>query len=355
MTVAGVPRRHLSERVARWSLEVEVPATEPGSGSRHLLRGWVCAPRDPDPSQRTVVAYCLAGGKCTTRYFDLHVGGHEGYSMAEHLARRGAVVVALDHPGVGASSPVDDACLLTPPVVAGAHHHAVGEVTAALAAGTLAPDLAPVQVARILAVGHSMGGMLAVVQQARHRSFDALAVLGHGGDGLPAFLTADERAVLDVVPDAPTEGSPDERYERIAALARLRAAAAEANGGPDGRRRLPPGSFFAQDVPRAVRDAFVTQQTELLHACGLTSMIPGATDPEKAAIAVPLFLAFGDQDLTGDPMGCLAKYGAATDATLFVLADSGHCHNQASRRAELWDRMWRWVKALVPRIPQPLP
>ncbi len=228
------------------------------------MRGWVTGRADDGHSRQTTF-YCLAGGRCSTRYFDLYVDGHADYSMAEYLARRGSLVISLDHPGIGSSTPVDDLCALTPSRVAAAHDLAVREITQRLEKGLLAPDLGPATLSPVIGLGHSMGGMIVAIQQARHSSFDALAVLGHGGDGLPSLLSEAERAVVN----GPFETAED----RIADLARERARP-ESAGRP---RRLPPGSFFASDVPRPVRDAFVAQQTELLHTCGLTSMIPNAT------------------------------------------------------------------------------
>jgi hypothetical protein len=70
------------------------------------------------------------------------------------------------------------------------------------------------------------------------------------------------------------------------------------------------------------------------------------TDGEKAAIANPVFLAIGADDLVREPMANLACYRSATDLTLMVLADAGHCHNQASRRLQLWDRLLHWAKLM---------
>jgi pimeloyl-ACP methyl ester carboxylesterase len=318
--------------IRKWAVEVDVSEVLP-FGPGQVMRGWVTGPPDDGPSPRTAF-YCLAGGHCSTRYFDLQVDGYADYSMAEYLARRGSLVISLDHPGIGTSAPVYDLCTLTPGRVAAAHHLAVREITERLEKGVLAPDVGPVAVSQLIGVGHSMGGMIAVVQQARHSSFDALAVLGHGGDGLPTLLSEVEKAVV--------EGPFETVEDRIADLARERA-----RPGSGGRaRRLPPGSFFASDVPRPVRDAFAAQQTELLHTCGLTSIIPGAADREKAAIDAPVFLAFGDQDLTSDYRSGLSRYSSVTDATLLTLAPSGHCHNQSSSRIRLWDRLERWAGTL---------
>ena len=263
---------------------------------------------------------CLAGGTCTTAYFDLRVPGLPGYSMADHLAASGFTVVAFDHLGLGASGEVDDLFAVTPTVAAQAQADAIRHALERY-------DSLPA-----IGVGHSMGGMLLTVLQHDHELFDAIAVLGHGGDGLPEVLSDDEAALR--------VDRPYPELERdIEALARVRFAP----DSPVPRRRPSTGPFLLPDVPDAVRDAFVAQQVSNLFSCGLTSMIPGATDTHKAGIAVPVFLAFGDHDLTDDYEGALARYVAADDRELFVLAGSGHCHNQATTRVQLWERLAAWA------------
>ena len=288
---------------------------------KHRLRGWLYTPSARWPGPRTPLVYCLAGGRCTTAYFDLHVDGLDGWSMAEHLASRGAIVVALDHLGIGASSTVDDIFGVTPRVLAAAHARALEEVAA-----LVEPDVFAV------GLGHSMGGMIASVQQARHDSFDALVVLGTGGDGLPQFLEDT---------DFPTG---DALHERLPDLARAHFARPAGSRGS-----LPPRSFFLADVPREVRAAFLAAQAELLPSCGITTLIPGSTDIEKATITAPLFLGFGDHDLTDEYLGSLTPYRSVTDAALYVLRGSAHCHNQAVTRTVLWERIVGWLRSLGPR------
>ncbi len=302
----------------------------------HVMSGWVYAPNDIDPSSPPSVVCCLAGGRCTTDYFDLEVRGHEGYSMARHLVGRGLVVVALDHLGLGASSPLEDLCVVTPRVAADTHDHAVRDIAERLRAGTLVEGLPAFTPNALVGLGHSMGGMVIVVEQAEHRTFDAVVVLGHSGDGTWEALTDDERLLMDV----PRE----DREQAMVDLARVRARGLP----PETARRAPPGSFFNTDVPRAVKGAFGAQRTELLYSCALSTMVPGHTDTEKTAIAVPVFLAFGDHDLTDDYEGNAARYASSPDVTLFVLRDSAHCHNQASSRAELWDHVAQWIMSVSP-------
>jgi pimeloyl-ACP methyl ester carboxylesterase len=297
----------------------------------HVLRGWVHAPGELDPGAPPNVVFCLAGGRCTTSYFDLEVRGHDGYSMARHLAARGFVVVALDHLGLGASSPLDDICIVTPSVAAATHDHAVRDIASRLRTGTLVDGLPAFEPNALVGLGHSMGGMVIVAEQAEHRTFDAIVVLGHSGDGTWEALTDDERLLMDVPREA--------REQAMVELARVRARGLP----PETARRAAPGSFFNADVPRAVKGAFGAQRTELLYSCALSTMVPGHTDAEKAAVKVPVLLAFGDHDLTDDYEGNAARYASSPDVTLFVLRDSAHCHNQASTREELWEGVAGWI------------
>jgi pimeloyl-ACP methyl ester carboxylesterase len=317
--------------VGVWPLEIDVSDAVPFPGTHHL-GGWICAAPPLDHDRTTVVVSCLAGGTCSTGYYDLQVEGLADYSMARHLAARGLVVVAFDHLGIGASSRADDVFLVTPRVAAAAQDHAFREVAARLGDGTLVAGLAPVTELTTVGLGHSMGGMILTVQQALHGTFDAIAVLGHGGDGLPGVLTDDELHVR-------TGRGPDELERAIVALARTRFGTTPAVP----RKRPVPASFLLPDVPDVVRAAFIAQQAPLLFSCGLTSMIPAASDDVKATITAPVFLAFGDHDLTDEYEASLAKYRSANDATLFVLAGSAHCHNQAGTRAVLWDRIAAWT------------
>jgi pimeloyl-ACP methyl ester carboxylesterase len=311
------------------ALDVSAAVALPGE---HLLRGFVSAPQDlAHKSGPAVVFCCLPGGGCTTPYFDLEVPGLDGYSMADHLTREGFVVMALDHLGVGASSPVEDLCAVTPAIAAAANHCAFSLALSQLRSGSLAPGLDGVQSAFAIGLGHSMGGMLTMVQQANHRTYQAVINLGHGGDGLPLVLTDEEGIVV---------GDPDAFDASIVALARARYSRPRQPPPPG----AVPGSFHADDVPEVVRKAFVAQTTELLHACGLTSMIPGSTDREKGRIEVPVYLAFGDQDLTTKPHATVAAYRRSRDVTLFVVPGAGHCHNQSGNRVMLWDRLADWAR-----------
>src|SRR5207302_1666098 len=69
---------------------------------------------------------------------------------------------------------------------------------------------------------------------------------------------------------------------------------------------------------------------------------------KAARIEVPIFLGNGDLDVSADFHAEPATYPLARDITLFQLAGSAHCHNFATTRTTLWDRLVRWIQAINP-------
>ena len=197
LTIRVDQARVVRSAVREWPVECDVSDLVPVPGE-HVLRGIAYAPDELDSAARPAVVWCLPGGRCTIDYFDLQVEGLDGYSMVRDLTDRGLLVVSLDHLGLGASSPLEDLCVVTPRVAAATHDHAVRTLTARLGRGDLVDDLPPVAPAQLIGLGHSMGGLVIVVEQARHETFDAIVVLGHSAEGTWAALTDDERLLMDL-------------------------------------------------------------------------------------------------------------------------------------------------------------
>ena len=99
------------------ALMVDVSGSVALDGS-HRLSAWVFPPEHVDGP--VPLLFCLPGGSYTKAYWHLEVPGRPGYSFAEHLARAGMLVVAVDHLGVGESSRHSRAIDLTPEVIAAA-------------------------------------------------------------------------------------------------------------------------------------------------------------------------------------------------------------------------------------------
>ena len=261
--------------------------------------------------ERPIVMCWFPGGGMSSRYFDLPAP----YDMAAHLAAAGIVNLLVDHPAVGAGAVPDDPWTLTPEVVADAD---VAAVRAALDGLGLRDPV-------VLGGGHSMGAMLVAYQQARHRLYDGLALLGHSGRGLPEVLTPEE-----VTPVRPVVELAEQRFGRPLPVSET--TGSEMLVGPD----LPDGAAAALAEARA----------PLLAVCALTSMIPGSHAAELASLDVPVFLGVAEHDITGPPHEAPTHLTGTTDLTLHVLGGAFHNSNVAARRTELWDRLVLWARTV---------
>jgi pimeloyl-ACP methyl ester carboxylesterase len=284
------------------------------------------------PEHATVMV-CVPGGGISRRYYDLRVPpGLGDYSMARHLASRGTIVVTVDPPGVGASDAPVDGYLLTPDVVAEMLARVASDLIDRLRDGSLSERIAPLDGLRTIGVGHSAGGLLTVVQQHHHRSYDAIAVLGFGGAGLPEFLDDRELGYA---------GDP-------AGLRDVAATLAEARFG----NALPVLAHAGSDLlvtpkpPPEVMAALDEAVAPLLSVVGLTAIIPGSVADSSASIDVPVFIGIGEHDIASKPQTVAAEFTSSRDLTLFELPGAGHNHNVADGRAALWDRMLAWSESL---------
>jgi pimeloyl-ACP methyl ester carboxylesterase len=252
--------------------------------------------------------------------------------MAEHLAARGFIAVLLDPPGVGESDAPDDGYALTPDVVADLHACAFDRVLAALRAGKSGAPLPALRELVSIGVGHSAGGLVTAVQQARHRSHAALALLGVAGGGLVDQLEASELRYAD---------APEALHRDLAKLVAARFGDPLPVMQRGSSRRL-----VRAEMQPAVRDALVAARAPLLALIGFASLVPGAFQRYFAALDVPLLLGVGEHDITGDPRAIPAQFPNCRDLTLYVLPDAGHNHNVAPTRELLWDRIADWIRSL---------
>ncbi|MEO8691907.1 MAG: alpha/beta fold hydrolase [Acidimicrobiales bacterium] len=314
-------------------LEIDVTAIAP-PGVRTVV-GDVFVPAADQLAPRPQVLCCLPGGGMSRRYFDLAVTDPAlgNYSMARHLARQGFVVITLDHPGVGDSDRPDDGYALTPQCVADVDACAFDQVLTRLREGTLRADVPALPRLVSIGVGHSAGASITAYQQARQRTHRAVALLGYGGAGLAPHLNDREREFAQ---------RPDAVIAEIASLVR------ERFGEPLPMPRRGSSAFLiGAPLPEAVRAALVACRSPLLALVGLSSMIPGASAPVLAQVDVPVFVAHGSRDIAGSLHAVPRIFPGSTDITLFALDDSGHNHNVAPTREQLWDRLGRWAGALA--------
>jgi alpha-beta hydrolase superfamily lysophospholipase len=305
------------------------------SGEALSQAAWLFLPERPVLAK--AVLLCLAGGTYDKRYWHLEVPGYPGYSFAEHLAGQGYLVVALDHLAVGDSSDPRASGDLSLVLLADGDAAVAERVRAGLREGTLADGVPPLDLP-VIGVGHSMGGCLTVMVQARSRPFDAVVLLGFAVH----FNTRNQ----DFTSDDPA----------------VRAAQAETlfrttyDIGPEVTswmvdRSIAHPLFHAPDVPAEVIAADDAAVSRMPVRAGVETGIPGYIKEDAAVIDVPVFLAFGTVvDLTTGPYTEPANYGASGDVTLYLVQGSAHCHNFATNRTMLWDRIGRWIPTVAPAV-----
>lgn len=255
----------------------------------------------------------IHGGGYTRGYWHPRYTGFSGYSFAEDMAARGYGVLAFDMLGMGESARPDDESRLSRAKAAAAHHHVVTDVAAGLRDGRWA------SAGRIATtgIGHSMGGMMVIAQQGRHRSFDRLAALGWANQ--PMVLGDTDPATM---------------------------AKAIAPGYLATPRETMRALFYWPDVPLALVEADEAAGSTTPACLGRDALTPGIVHADAAAMTCPVFLMHGQIDTSPDPLGEARYFRASRDVTVMTLEETAHCHNFATLRHRLWDRLDRWIASL---------
>jgi pimeloyl-ACP methyl ester carboxylesterase len=318
--------------VRRSTVDVDVSAVAPAGCDRIAVDVFVPQSLGPRP----LLWVCIPGGGINRQYFDLDVAGQGGaFSMARHLAAAGDLVATVDPPGVGGSDTPDDGYTLTPHVVADVLATAIERLQQVLGRdGIAGAELGSVAPRATVGLGHSAGALLVAVQQARHRSYDVVALLGFSGSGLPGVLTEEELRYA---------GNPKQFTEVIGALTKARFGNPLPEWSNSSAEELEPNAVAAQ-----VDVALGPASSRLLALVGMTAIMPGSVQPELDELRVPIFAALGEHDLGGTLDVLPSQLPACRDLTLFLLEGAGHSHNVAVNRRLLWDRVARWAASTTP-------
>jgi pimeloyl-ACP methyl ester carboxylesterase len=101
--------------------------------------------------------------------------------------------------------------------------------------------------------------------------------------------------------------------------------------------------FHLDDVPAPVVEADLAASGQRVGAVTCVPMVQQAFAEDAAKIDVPVFLGFGERDISPDPWQEPAGYRSSPDVTLHMLAGSAHCHNYAATRMRQWDRIAAWL------------
>lgn len=300
-----------------------LPADAAGD-RRILIAAWLFLPDVPLASDGRLVTMALtAGGSYDKRYHDAVVPDRAGYSAARHLAGLGNIVLLTDHLGVGESTRLADQKKATRFVAALANHDAVGQFYGRLADGSLHPGLPAIPDFVRLGGGHSMGGMMTIIQQARHRTYNGVMIMGYTAEGVHITANGQKLRAADFLPQGehPDYSEPD--------------------------RSTMHENFHWNDVPADVIAADDAIAVATPSEIGLDSIRTRIVRDEAAQIDVPVYICLGEQDVSPDPHGEPALYPASDDVTLHILPHSAHCQTFAGTRHDMWNRMHYWAQTVA--------
>jgi alpha-beta hydrolase superfamily lysophospholipase len=270
-------------------------------------------PEDLDPAEQTVLLCAYPGGGYARGYYDIEWKDRRDYSEAEYHAKRGWIVACIDHLETGDST-VTGQLRMTD--IATADAATARHIAAGLRDGSLVPDMKPVDLALVLAIGQSMGGHLLMLMQAADQPFDAVVFAGSS-------------AIQTVLPTK--EGA--------------------AMGSPEWFRYAFHGDADDPEMVEADQKGFLSNE-ELPWSSPTTpsgavgGLQPGAYAGPAAAIEVPVYLVCGDRDVVANPRAEPAAYRSTNEIALSVFPQMGHMHNFSPTRTELWARVQAWGEAL---------
>jgi len=311
-------------------LDVDITGRVPIDGALHT-QVTVYLP-EQDALTRPVVLFAFPGGGAGRGMYCMEASSTSAYSQARWHAERGLVFVACDHLGTGGSSHPDPAELASPYPLAWANQATVEVVLELLARDEISPGHGAVSEPVVLGAGHSMGANLTIVLQANRAPFDGVAILGYS-------------AVHTALPvPAGVDSVPPRRRPRL-----------HPSDGRDFSELLEP-SPDGRAVHRHMSRWDAEEAAEMkCHEWELPLVSPtmppaagymnaaGVVMEEASWIEVPVFLGFGERDVTRNPWEEPRFYWRSRDVTLAVIPEMSHGLNSSRSRAQMWRRLHHWA------------
>ncbi len=300
----------------------------PGEGRLHMA---VEVHRPSPDVARPVALVCLPGGGMNRQYFNLSTQDDAAdalsFSFAHQMTARGFIVVTLDYLGVGGSDRPADGHALTPELLVQADAYVLEQVLADLRR--------EVPALKTVGIGHSMGAMMTLLQQARDETHVAIALLGFSTRGMPEYLSAEARALA-------AEGH-DAVRAKLVELARKTFV----QPYPIIRSGSSSSMFVGSRAdPRAAR-IIKPASDVMLPVPAFLSMLPGNVAPEAAQIKVPVFLGLGELDIAGPTEQIPASFPASPDVGLHIWPATGHSHFLFPGRADIFRDIADWAESVT--------
>jgi pimeloyl-ACP methyl ester carboxylesterase len=205
-------------------------------------------------------------------------------------------------------------------MVAAACDAATRTVLDKLRNGSLHPEVPRIEPGAAIGVGQSMGGHLVVVTQANHRTFDAIGILGSSFTQTRLNRLAGRRY--------------PPRYEEPEVI--MRASQTDTDLSVAFHWHEEPPTLVSADMAPDVTPAWRTKA--IPRFAGLL-MLPAIVAREAAAVRSPVLLAYGEIDVTVEPLADAAMFRSTSDLTLLIVPRMAHMHNFAPTRQRLWRRL----------------
>lgn len=297
------------------------------AGEAGSMAAWVFTPPRQALPAEPLVLLLVPGWPHDKRYWHCLPSASDGtYSCAQYLCEHlRSIVVACDLIGTGESSRFESGWPLTLNVLADAQRQVTNQIRTRLCTGTLVPDFPRLPKIHLAAIGHGMGALVLHRVQAASSPYEGVAFLGwthsdpSSGSNSPEIMSSALRTEVQGYVALP-----------LAARQALRAG-------------------FYSDVPVGLIE-IDDQQASVLPAGMLSSLFtPGSAKADARAITTPVFLGYGERDVSPDHEEDAACYQNAASVQVFTLPGSGHCHNLAQGREALWKALSWWLQGLAAR------
>lgn len=319
----------------------------------------------PDPAllpEQPIVCFAKPGGGYSRGYYTCDLPGPAKGAQADWHARRGWIVVSVDHLGVGNSS-LHELAKLDYVRLSATAHAAEAQVLGRLAAGTLAEGFPAIAAPLKLGIGQSMGGLMTIIQQGRYHDYDGIGVLGYSAihttpQPRPGTTPRPQpwfgRDTLLQQPVHILNGPVIAAYEgSLSAIDRPSNAGSEMAWGFHYDDVDP--AVIEQDLAHFNRANFHLPESHEGHdplpwtshtfplPVAVASTTPGICAVEAAAVRVPVLAAFGERDVARYPKDEPRAYMSAPSVDTFICPRMGHMHNFASTRELFWQRIDTWA------------
>lgn len=278
---------------------------------------------EPDNVASGSVFFCLPGGGVTKDVFDLGTYDGVDFSFISRMTELGHKLITMDHPGTGSNPLPISHPFLKPREAANYEAQALNHFLKQL--GLMSEPL--------IGVGHSMGGMMTILTQGRHRPFDAICLFGSSAGGLDWALDDHEKTYIG------HEKKIKADIEDLV-IRKFKMAFTPSMGGPSGKSITFGGS--SEKLNQRLREI----GTELYAAGGMMGMIRGSMISEVEAITCPVFFAFGDHDIGVPPDDAPKDFIHAQSTKLLVLENTGHNSFAFPSIETLCDRLDYWASNL---------